>query len=73
MARDPGVFPIQGEDFVGQNLEHPRPKAGVLVIAVEGGEGAHHGVLDGVGRVPRLPHEATAIRFQIALDRLEQR
>ncbi|HOY58970.1 MAG TPA: hypothetical protein PK640_12670 [Verrucomicrobiota bacterium] len=73
MPGDPRVFAVQGKDLAGENLKHPRAKRGIGAIAFERGEGAQHGVLDGVGGVLRLPDQSAAIEFEVALDRLEQR
>jgi len=56
-----------------QDLEHPRPEAGVLVVAIKRREPAHHGVLEGIRRVRRLPDQPASVGFQVALDWLVQR
>src|ERR1039458_1348567 len=73
MPGNPRVLPVHGESFMRQDLEHPGPEAGVLVVAVEGGKGPHDRVLQGIRRFLRLPNQPPAIRFQLVLDWLEQR
>jgi hypothetical protein len=48
-------------------------KAGILVIPVERGKGAQHGVLEGVRRLLWLPDQPPAVTFEVALEGFEQR
>ena len=72
MFRNPRVFAIQRKDFVGQNLEHPGAKVGVVMVAVEGSEPIHHGVLIGIRKIAFVPDQASAINLKLALDRAQQ-
>ena len=72
MPGDPGVFAVQGEYLARQDLEHPGGEAGVRTVAVEGGEGPRHRVLEGVLDLLRFPEQPAGVRLQLALQRSQE-
>ena len=65
---NPTALPVDGENLIGQNLEHPGAETGVIVVAIERTKGAQHRVLQRVFEIAPIKDHAARIVFQIALD-----
>src|SRR5437867_7129205 len=68
----PAALPVDCENFVGQNLEHPGAETGIVMITIECAKSAEHRVLQGVFEIALFKNHPARIILEIGLNRLKQ-